>query len=475
VRVAATVAACAGLLATAAPALAADRFASPDGTGPEPCTAAARCGLLTAVNDAAANDRVFLAPGDYGSPSQRILGQLNNGGQRIEIVGELRQVAGVLQRPVIYIANDSGVAVELTGDGGEISDVTIDSDSTLGAFGSTPLAGSTALERVLIRERGGFAACLFSNPQPQIMSSSACLAEAANGVAIQVQGSLEMHNATAVATGADSVGLSYLNAASTTAVSATNSILRGAGDADIETVDSGASTTLTLVNSNYATLDNLNGATVVDETGKQAAAPLLADPANGNLRQVEGSPTVDAGVASPGSGNFDLDAGARVQRAATDIGAYELAPAPPPVVIADPPAPPAPPRIISVRISRIAPAAKRVRVNRAGRLAVRLACRGGGTRCRGLLALTAKTRPRGERAKIEVVLVRKRFEVAANRTGRIALRLGPGARRLLAAARRGKLATELRLTSGGDEATSRLTLLAPPKRKPSKPRSRSTR
>lgn len=456
---------CTATLISAAPALAADRYASPDGDGPEPCAASDRCNVLSAVNDAGPGDRVFLAPGDYGSPTDRIPGSLDNAGDRVEIVGELRRADdGVWQRPVVYLAN-SNATVELTGDGGSISDVTIDSASSIGALGSTPSNGgaSVTLDRVLVRERTGFFACAFSNDLPQAVRSSACLADRDDAVAINVQGSLDLRNVTALATGANGIGLSYTNAAGPTSVSATNSILRGTGGVDVKTFDAGTSTTLDLVNSSYSTIDNFNGATVVTETGKQDAAPLLADPAAGNLRQLEGSPTIDAGVADPAAGNFDLDGNARVQRSATDIGAYELAPddTPPPGE-GTPPTNPPPPRTITViRISRISVAAKRAKVDRNGRLAIPLSCRGGGTRCRGLIALTANVRLPGHRGKSEVVLARTRFVVSPSRTAKIRVRLGRAARELLAEARNGRLAAQLRLTAGADERVNKLTLIGP--------------
>ena len=48
------------LLLCASVAVASDRFASPSGSGANPCTQAAPCDIVTAINGASANDDVTI-------------------------------------------------------------------------------------------------------------------------------------------------------------------------------------------------------------------------------------------------------------------------------------------------------------------------------------------------------------------------------------------------------------------------------
>jgi hypothetical protein len=80
-------------------------------------------------------------------------------------------------------------------------------------------------------------------------------------------------------------------------------------------------------------LDYSNYDSLVDCTGcsssapgsahNQTAAPLLVNPAAGDLHQQAGSPTVDAGVDDPANGTTDPDGNPRTLGFATDIGAFE--------------------------------------------------------------------------------------------------------------------------------------------------------
>jgi hypothetical protein len=70
---------------------------------------------------------------------------------------------------------------------------------------------------------------------------------------------------------------------------------------------------------------------VEDLGGNQDAEPLFATPPVLDIHQLAGSPTIDAGVATPQLGTADIDGEPRTQGSAPDIGADELVPpAPPP-------------------------------------------------------------------------------------------------------------------------------------------------
>jgi hypothetical protein len=89
----------------------------------------------------------------------------------------------------------------------------------------------------------------------------------------------------------------------------------------------------------------------VSPTG-EGTTNLTAEPlfSRDGYHQLAGSPTVDAGVADPLSGDFDIDGEPRLFGAATDIGADEWAPPPEedeeeerrPGPVGPPPPPPAP-------------------------------------------------------------------------------------------------------------------------------------
>jgi hypothetical protein len=68
----------------------------------------------------------------------------------------------------------------------------------------------------------------------------------------------------------------------------------------------------------------------VEEGGvNQDVEPLFASPPALDIHQLAGSPTIDAGVATPLLGSGDIDGQARTQGSAPDIGADEYVPPPP--------------------------------------------------------------------------------------------------------------------------------------------------
>jgi hypothetical protein len=133
-----------------------------------------------------------------------------------------------------------------------------------------------------------------------------------------------------------SVGINGAKSRLNAAVS--NSILRGKDyDVSAGASNAGDGTSVALDHSSFATVrtygSGTKSATAADVNGNQAAAPLLA----ADLRQVAGSPTIDAGAADPQAGTTDLEGDPRVVGDAPDIGADEYVTPPPP-----PPPPPPP-------------------------------------------------------------------------------------------------------------------------------------
>jgi hypothetical protein len=153
-------------------------------------------------------------------------------------------------------------------------------------------------------------------------------------------------NVTAIATGAKAVGVrvSYngIMIGGTCLLDLRNAI--ASGDLyDLQTNFGGFGPgNIAVENSNFDVVKQEPSTTIVQGAGNQTAAPLFADAAAGNYRELAGSPTIDAGIASQ-IGSLDLDGNARVLGAAPDIGAYEFVP--PPVV------PPAPGQIQSLSLA----------------------------------------------------------------------------------------------------------------------------
>jgi hypothetical protein len=154
--------------------------------------------------------------------------------------------------------------------------------------------------------------------------------------AVQATGG-KLRNVTGIATGAGSQGLQVGGQATPSGVtSVKNSVFRGtASDVLVSPAGGGIicppfcnpAGDLTINRSNFRTASGaLNGASGDNQTSD----PQFANAAGGDFRPVEGSPLIDAGVDDADNGTTDLDGNLRKQRTAIDIGAFELAPVPPP-------------------------------------------------------------------------------------------------------------------------------------------------
>jgi hypothetical protein len=141
-----------------------------------------------------------------------------------------------------------------------------------------------------------------------------------------------LRNVTAAATGGDGDALVVgATGGGNNRIDAKNVIAFGTG-ADARTSTDGAATaTVTLESSNFDTQEESGtGATVTDPgTGtNQTGAPLFVNAAIGDLHELAGSPTIDAGAVVDMMGTADLDGDPRTVGAAPDIGADEFVPAP---------------------------------------------------------------------------------------------------------------------------------------------------
>ncbi|HEX6152853.1 MAG TPA: hypothetical protein VFZ19_04940, partial [Solirubrobacterales bacterium] len=175
--------------------------------------------------------------------------------------------------------------------------------------------------------------------------SSACINEgggAALGASIGTSPqtfTTVIRNSTAIATGTDSVAVDFNYGATgeglVATVDAKGLIAKGvakdivARGKETSASGKGASTTITLDHSSYATIGTeitgLGGNASVTPPGTNAnitAAPLLAADL---IHQLPGSPTIGKGAVDAKSSPFDIDGEARAGGLAPDIGADELA------------------------------------------------------------------------------------------------------------------------------------------------------
>ncbi len=318
------------LLLCASVAVASDRFASPSGSGANPCTQAAPCDIVTAINGASANDDVTIEPGNYGPLSTT----LTDNGNALTIHGQ----AGA-PRPVI---NDG--LVDFNGVGTSLSNVEIDTDASSRFVLAIGFSAAVTVNRVIVHALGTDEdACFFENIVT--LTNSVCVADGSGPVSAledEAGGQITLRNDTLEAPGGSgSTGGIALEVSSTeglpTAALLTNVIARGA-QADLLAQtdgDSSSAAVITADHSNYANVVLSNGGggstTSVSPAGSgtnETAAPKFLDPGTDDFHELAGSPTIGAGFSSPANGMSDIDGDPRQVGGVTDIGAYQFIPAP---------------------------------------------------------------------------------------------------------------------------------------------------
>ena len=323
------------LLLAVAPADAAQRFATPVGNGTA-CSEAVPCGVETAVEGAASNDEVIVAPGTYDLGS----GDLFASAASLTVHGQ----AGA-PRPLIK-STDSllrGIGPNQT-----YRDLRILQTATTGQFGILLRNGALG-ERLEVTAAGGFGACSITNGV--VLRDSICHSTAPSSFALRdstaSDSTTTVENVTAIATGTASEGIILQASSGVDVTMNLRNVIAQGDEFDIEaftSTDADSSVTANLIASNYDTTSATFGpgtesVTPPGTAGGQTAAPLLADVAAGDLRQLPGSPTIDSGVTSPFAGALDFEGDPRVQRASVDIGADESDGVPPETTIDSGPAP----------------------------------------------------------------------------------------------------------------------------------------
>ncbi len=289
------------------------------------------CSLNTAVGLATTNgDSVVLESGPTFVPGTTV-----NIAHNIDIGGEAGQPMPTVQGPA---ANSVFSVTGAGGAGPTIHDIHLVQAN--GNNGLRLIAGTA--ERMLVTvsgERG----CDIADG---LLRDSVCWSQDDDGVIAIAPSSgtftPQLRNVTAIG-GAAARGIALLgNAGETEQMDAANVIAHG-GAADVATVPSGGSDTVTLRNSNYAKADSSTGGSITapGTNGNQTAAPVFANAAAGDFRELSTSPTINAGVADPLIGSLDLNRNTRTQSACiggapkTDIGAYEISPAIPPLPVCE--------------------------------------------------------------------------------------------------------------------------------------------
>jgi hypothetical protein len=331
------------VLATAASAGAATRYAAPNGGALGECTQATACSLPRAFEVVKAGEEVIVEPGTYPTLTKRI----TPASERVAVHGEFDA-----PMPVVHSTLKEAIRIDRSGDTLKWMEIVSEGPE------ANPLEcnGGTGIERVR------------------------AIAVGTRAIGVEMFGPCDVADSLVVSRGAEAKGVYATVTPQTSEETIRNSTVIGSGPGTIgidaetggeegqvflevsNTIASGDF--LDLVSSGTATVfaENVNfgsslaervGA-IKDQGGNQTAPPLFVDAANGNYAEAAGSPTIDAGVIIPAYATpaVDLAGNLRAIGGGTDIGAYEFVPPPP-----APPggesgggtkvAPPAPPVVVS--------------------------------------------------------------------------------------------------------------------------------
>jgi hypothetical protein len=313
--------ACLALLALASPAQAAQRFADPESSGPEPCLESAPCSLKQAVDNAKSNDEVIVGSGIYILSSTDV--EVAPAKTGVYVHGDFSG-----PRPTIVGAYPGSAMVGMFGPDGRLAylDVTNNSNG-----GTVACYGGVTVERMKVAVKGTGATAL-SQGDTCLVRDSVIRAEGESTVAISAFGLFggssagAIRNVTAIATGPKTVALqaegSFVPAAAYTS-NVRNSIL--SGDLyDVQSIMGGAgSSNATVAYSNFDVAKQEAGTLIALGSGNQSAPPQFVNAAAGDYREAPGSPTIDAG-ADEKLGPEDFDGNPRFLGSAPDIGAFEF-------------------------------------------------------------------------------------------------------------------------------------------------------
>lgn len=302
-------------LAWATPAAAAaDRYASPSGSGTA-CTKANPCDLGIAIGNAPKGAQV-LVPGNQGDYVR----------SSTITATKAITVLGINGRPRITF---SAGGLKLA-NGGKATNLQVE------AYGDTvalALDGGADASRVFAKNGGTSHACGLMGGSS--LTNVLCWADGLGDKAIEVKGGVTLRNVTAY--GGTEAGLAIIGydicECETFTVRLINTIVRAPASTDIYLTSDLPDVTVKPTTSNYRTVNAIEegGADVrviKSDTNQTKAAnrPIFIDANGGNFRAVKGSPVIDKGATSKANGPKDLDGRARKAGARTDIGATEFTP-----------------------------------------------------------------------------------------------------------------------------------------------------
>jgi hypothetical protein len=309
----------AALLLFAGPAGAAVRFASPAGAGANPCNPTA-CSLKVAIEGAQDGDEVVVGPGLYAQPTTISVTKAIIVGGSVEMT-----------QPTVAM---KGVPFEVKNAGAIVHDLkfTLTQESMATPF--VLVAGSA--ERIVADPAGlGAGGCFL---EAGTLSDSLCI----GGLTV-FAGEPGNYKVVVANVTADPILLGNGAGANVDAYVVNSVALPASGLGSFKEgllIDSGAGGSVSAVirNSNFnAVATSLSTGksftvTPAGTNGNQTTPPQFVDPVHGDFRPLPTSPTIDAGVAEPVIGAFDVFGLPRVQPRCLggtpipDIGAYEFQP-----------------------------------------------------------------------------------------------------------------------------------------------------
>jgi hypothetical protein len=310
-----------GALLAAAPAASAatQRYASPTGSGPEPCSSASPCAIEQAVEAAQQGDEVIVAPGDY--PLTETVA--THAGVTIH------GVAGK-PRPRLLFSGAGQAGLRVSGSTLRYVEV----DQAPGSDASALYAGGGSfVDQVVARAAG---AGVTATIQSSTFRNGIAVATGATGVALTTDTSGAVNasiyrNVTAVASGSSGIAIQVRAGfpGGFARADLVNVIARGFVGLEARTDSSGAQATITVTHTNYiAPVTAGTNATIADlGGGNQSLVPTFANWQLGDYRQGPGSPTIGTGLPDAANGELDVEGDPR-NLGTVDIGADELVPVP---------------------------------------------------------------------------------------------------------------------------------------------------
>jgi hypothetical protein len=319
-------------LLAAAPAQAAQRYATPSGAG-ETCEKVQPCSLEVALEKVKNGDEVIVTSGTYTLTKAISLPFLQN----LSIHGESPG-----HPPRIEAALPSGARMISDFEGSGVSFRDLELVNNVEGGRGLVCGSGVEVDRVSVSSTGGGGTIALEQSGTCIVRDSLLRTEGTQSVALFAQGKEStglVRNVTALAGGAESIAVSsnFINlfgGEGHYTLNLENVIASGATDLAAHYFEIGVPMTpfgpgnIEVGHSNFDSASAEEGSAVIDEGGNQKAAPLFANAAAGDYREAAGSPTVDGGIADQ-LGPLDLGGDPRVQGGAPDIGAFEQPPAAP--------------------------------------------------------------------------------------------------------------------------------------------------